>query len=35
MTYPFAPFNVWYLGAEIGAHNFSDTNRYNMSRHRR
>ncbi|WSG58219.1 nitric oxide synthase oxygenase [Nocardia sp. NBC_01730] len=30
MTYPLAPFNGWYLGAEIGARNLSDTNRYNM-----
>ncbi len=30
MTYPFAPFNGWYLGAEIGARNLSDANRYNM-----
>ncbi|MEU4343543.1 nitric oxide synthase oxygenase [Nocardia sp. NPDC023852] len=30
VTYPFAPFNGWYLGAEIGARNLSDTNRYNM-----
>lgn len=30
MTYPFAPFNGWYMGAEIGARNLSDTNRYNM-----
>lgn len=30
ITYPFAPFNGWYMGAEIGARNLSDTNRYNM-----
>lgn len=30
ITYPFAPFNGWYVGAEIGARNLSDTNRYNM-----
>nr|WP_179830926.1 nitric oxide synthase oxygenase [Nocardia amikacinitolerans] len=30
MIYPFAPFNGWYVGAEIGARNLSDTNRYNM-----
>nr|WP_067789855.1 nitric oxide synthase oxygenase [Nocardia amikacinitolerans] len=30
VTYPFAPFNGWYVGAEIGARNLSDTNRYNM-----
>ncbi|MEQ9238663.1 nitric oxide synthase oxygenase [Coleofasciculus sp. E2-BRE-01] len=29
IQYP-APFNGFYLGAEIGARNFSDTNRYNM-----
>lgn len=30
ITYPFAPFNGWYMGAEIGARNLSDTTRYNM-----
>lgn len=25
-----APFNGWYMGTEIGARNFADTNRYNM-----
>lgn len=30
ITYPFAPFNGWYVGTEIGARNFSDTDRYNM-----
>ncbi|WP_431955154.1 nitric oxide synthase oxygenase [Nocardia lijiangensis] len=30
VTYPFAPFNGWYVGTEIGARNLSDTNRYNM-----
>jgi nitric-oxide synthase len=30
ITYPFAPFNGWYMGAEIGARNLSDTSRYNM-----
>ncbi len=30
ITYPFAPFNGWYVGTEIGARNLSDTNRYNM-----
>jgi nitric-oxide synthase len=30
VNYPFAPFNGWYLGTEIGARNFADTNRYNL-----
>ncbi|RMI32979.1 nitric oxide synthase oxygenase [Nocardia stercoris] len=30
VTYPFAPFNGWYMGAEIGARNLSDTDRYDM-----
>ncbi|MGN2634801.1 nitric oxide synthase oxygenase [Nocardia takedensis] len=30
VTYPFAPFNGWYVGTEIGARNLADTNRYNM-----
>nr|WP_232542004.1 nitric oxide synthase oxygenase [Nocardia bovistercoris] len=30
ITYPFAPFNGWYVGTEIGARNLSDANRYNM-----
>ncbi|MFE3542237.1 nitric oxide synthase oxygenase [Nocardia sp. NPDC059177] len=30
ITYPFAPFNGWYVGTEIGARNLSDTDRYNM-----
>lgn len=30
VTYPFAPFNGWYVGTEIGARNLSDTDRYNM-----
>ncbi|XP_072024835.1 nitric oxide synthase, inducible-like isoform X2 [Amphiura filiformis] len=25
-----APFNGWYMGTEVGARNFGDTNRYNM-----
>ncbi len=28
--YPCAPFNGWYMGAEIGARNLADTDRYNM-----
>lgn len=28
--YPCAPFNGWYLGAEIGARNLADTDRYNL-----
>ncbi|GAB3861826.1 nitric oxide synthase oxygenase [Micromonospora andamanensis] len=28
--YPCAPFNGWYLGAEIGARNLADLDRYNM-----
>ncbi len=28
--YPCAPFNGWYMGAEIGARNLADANRYNM-----
>jgi nitric-oxide synthase len=28
--YPFAPFNGWYLGTEIGARNLADTDRYNL-----
>ena len=29
LRYPTAPFNGWYMSAEIGARNFSDGNRYN------
>lgn len=28
--YPCAPFNGWYMGAEIGARNFADVDRYNL-----
>jgi nitric-oxide synthase len=28
--YPAAPFNGWYMGAEIGARNLADADRYNM-----
>ncbi|MFI5889052.1 nitric oxide synthase oxygenase [Actinoplanes sp. NPDC051513] len=28
--YPLAPFNGWYMGTEIGARNFADTDRYDM-----
>jgi nitric-oxide synthase len=28
--YPFAPFNGWYMGTEIGARNFADEDRYNL-----
>lgn len=28
--YPAAPFNGWYMGTEIGARNFADTDRYNL-----
>ncbi|MCW2504237.1 MAG: nitric oxide synthase oxygenase [Actinomycetia bacterium] len=28
--YPFAPFNGWYLGTEIGARNLADADRYNL-----
>jgi nitric-oxide synthase, bacterial len=28
--YPMAPFNGWYLGAEIGARNLADADRYDM-----
>jgi nitric-oxide synthase len=28
--YPFAPFNGWYMGTEIGARNLADADRYNM-----
>ncbi|MBO4205910.1 nitric oxide synthase oxygenase [Micromonospora echinofusca] len=30
ITYPAAPFNGWYMGTEIGARNFADTDRYNL-----
>jgi nitric-oxide synthase len=30
VSYPAAPFNGWYMGTEIGARNFGDTNRYNL-----
>lgn len=30
VTYRFAPFNGWYLDAEIAARNFTDTDRYNL-----
>jgi nitric-oxide synthase, bacterial len=30
VSYPLAPFNGWYLGAEIGARNLADENRYNQ-----
>ena len=30
ICYPAAPFNGWYMGAEIGARNLADTNRYNQ-----
>ncbi|MEV6629277.1 nitric oxide synthase oxygenase [Actinoplanes sp. NPDC051470] len=28
--YPLAPFNGWYMGTEIGARNFADTDRYDL-----
>jgi nitric-oxide synthase len=28
--YPLAPFNGWYMGAEVGARNLADQQRYNM-----
>ncbi|WP_306207065.1 nitric oxide synthase oxygenase [Actinoplanes sp. RD1] len=28
--YPFAPFNGWYMGTEIGARNLADRDRYNL-----
>lgn len=28
--FPCAPFNGWYMGTEIGARNFGDTQRYNL-----
>ncbi|WP_067648355.1 nitric oxide synthase oxygenase [Nocardia harenae] len=30
VTYPFAPFNGWYVGYEIGARNLADPERYDM-----
>ncbi|WP_018754515.1 nitric oxide synthase oxygenase [Paenibacillus terrigena] len=30
ISYPAAPFNGFYMGTEIGARNFADTERYNM-----
>ena len=30
IVYPCAPFNGWYMGTEIGARNFGDTDRYDM-----
>jgi nitric-oxide synthase len=30
VNYPLAPFNGWYLGAEVGARNLADATRYNM-----
>jgi nitric-oxide synthase len=30
ITYPAAPFNGWYMGTEIGARNFADTDRYDL-----
>ncbi len=30
VSYPAAPFNGWYMGTEIGARNFGDTDRYDM-----
>jgi len=30
VTYPFAPFNGWYLDAEIAARNFTDADRYDL-----
>ena len=30
VSYRMAPFNGWYLDAEIAARNFTDTNRYNL-----
>ncbi len=30
VQYPAAPFNGWYMGAEIGARNLADQDRYNM-----
>ncbi|MEU8221295.1 nitric oxide synthase oxygenase [Kribbella sp. NPDC048915] len=30
VSYPAAPFNGWYMGAEIGARNFGDVERYDL-----
>ncbi|TQF69488.1 nitric oxide synthase oxygenase [Rhodococcus spelaei] len=30
LTYPCAPFNGWYVSTEVGARNFSDSDRYDM-----
>ncbi|MFI6937952.1 nitric oxide synthase oxygenase [Streptomyces sp. NPDC050418] len=30
ICHPAAPFNGWYMGTEIGARNFADTDRYNL-----
>jgi nitric-oxide synthase len=30
LSYTAAPFNGWYMGTEIGARNFGDTDRYNL-----
>ncbi|MGB3372375.1 MAG: nitric oxide synthase oxygenase, partial [Rhodococcus sp. (in: high G+C Gram-positive bacteria)] len=30
VRYPCAPFNGWYVNTEVGARNFSDTDRYDM-----
>ncbi|MET9274860.1 nitric oxide synthase oxygenase [Kribbella sp. NPDC003557] len=30
VSYPAAPFNGWYMGAEIGARNLGDTDRYDL-----
>lgn len=30
ISYTAAPFNGWYMGTEIGARNFADTDRYNL-----
>jgi nitric-oxide synthase, bacterial len=30
VSYPLAPFNGWYLGAEIGARNLADDDRYDL-----
>jgi len=30
VNYPLAPFNGWYMGTEIGARNFADSDRYNL-----
>ncbi len=30
VNYPFAPFNGWYMGTEIGSRNLADTDRYDL-----